>query len=85
MEMSTIQLQLPRHLLSQAGLSLHSLDEEVRQIIALFLYEQKRISLGKACELAGMTIWEFLEGNTRWEIPIAYNEDDLSADLERLG
>ena len=58
--------------------------EEVRKILAFFLYKHKRISLRKACELGDMSYWEFVEKNKDLGVTINYSEDDLKADLERL-
>lgn len=53
-------------------------------MLALFLYEHKRISIGKACELGGMNYWEFAERNRELGINIPYSDKDLQADLGRL-
>ena len=79
-----VQFDLPANLAIQAGLTQATVDQEARKILAFFLYEHKRVSLGKACELGGMSYWEFTERNRDFGIPVVYSEDDLKADLGRL-
>ncbi|MBF0240132.1 MAG: UPF0175 family protein [SAR324 cluster bacterium] len=79
-----IELDLPIVLASQIGLNLSNASEEIRRMIALFLYEHKRISLGKACELGSMGYWEFSEINRQLSIPIQYSHQELREDMTRL-
>lgn len=53
-------------------------------MLALFLYEHGRISLGKASELGGFSQWELSEMNRELQIPIRYTARDLEADMARL-
>ncbi len=53
-------------------------------MLALFLYEHGRISLGKAGELGGFSQWELSEMNRELQIPIRYTARDLEADMARL-
>ena len=79
-----IVFDLPANPAIQAGLTPETAGQETRKILALFLYEHKRISLGKACELGDMSYWEFAERNRELGITIPYSNEDLQADLRRL-
>jgi predicted HTH domain antitoxin len=68
----------------EIGLTPETAGQEARKMLALFLYEHKRISLGKACELGGMSYWEFAERNRELGITIPYSDKDLQADLGHL-
>jgi predicted HTH domain antitoxin len=68
----------------QAGLTPETVGLEARKMLTLFLYEHKRVSLGKACELGGMSYWEFAERNRELGITIPYSEEELQTDLGRL-
>ena len=48
-------LEIPQVVLDAAQMNTHDLRLE----LALTLYAQHRLSLGKARELAGLTLWEF--------------------------
>ena len=79
-----IQFELPRMALAQTGLDLDNISRDVKQMFAIFLYEHKKISLSKACEIGGMTQWEFFEMNKTVKTPIHYNKEDLKNDMEKL-
>jgi predicted HTH domain antitoxin len=77
-----IEFYFPQMLASQIGLQPENAGQEIRRILALFFYEHGQISLGKACEIGGMSEWEFSE--KKWGIPIDYSKDDLNDDMGRL-
>ena len=79
-----IQFELPRMALAQAGLDLENISRDVKQMFAIFLYERKKVSLSKACELGGMTQWEFFEMNKIGKTPVHYSKEDLKKDMEKL-
>ena len=79
-----IEFDLPSLLATQAGFNSENATTEVRRMLALFLYEHQRLSLGKALEIAEMSYWEFAELNRQLGIPIRYSQQDLEGDLNRL-
>ena len=66
-------LEIPRGILDAAHLSL----PELRRELALTLYAQQRLSLGKARELAGLTLWEFRQWLALRRIAAHYDSADL--------
>ena len=48
------------------------------------LYEKGRLSVGKARELADMTLWEFRQLLASRRIPPHYDETDLDEDVATL-
>ncbi|WP_295456813.1 UPF0175 family protein [uncultured Thiodictyon sp.] len=79
-----IELDLPAPVAAELGLTNMNAAGEVRRMLALFLYEHGRISLGKACELGGFSHWDFAEMNRELMIPMHYSTQDLADDLARL-
>jgi len=79
-----VKFELPAIIASQAGLNLNNISQDVKKMFAIFLYEHKRISLSKTCELGGFSQWEFFEMNRELGIPIQYTKDDLRKDMEKL-
>ena len=79
-----VEFDLPTAVIMQTGVDRRNISREVRRMVALFLYEHQQISLGKACELGGMSYWEFAEANRRLGISQPYSSDDLADDLARL-
>ncbi len=79
--MSTVSvLEVPQDILDSARLTTSELKVE----IAVYLYAQGRLSIGKARELAGMTLWEFRQLLASRRIPPHYDVADLDEDVATL-
>jgi predicted HTH domain antitoxin len=52
--------------------------------LAVHLYEQGRLAIGKAHELAGLSLWEFRQLLGFRQIPPHFTVEDLEQDLETL-
>ena len=79
--MSTLNtLEISQDILDSARLTLNDLKVE----IAVSLYAQDRLSVGKAHELAGMSLWEFRQLLGSRRISPHYDLDDLEQDLTTL-
>ena len=61
-----------------------SVEEELRLLVALELYREGRISLGKAAELAGLSLREFLYELRSRRVPLNYDLDELEEDMETV-
>lgn len=83
--MSTmVVVEMPRDILDSARLTVAELKIEM----AVSLYAQRRLSIGKARELAHMSLWEFRQLLASRRIPAHYEAIDLEEDvatLRRLG
>ena len=73
-------LEIPRDVLDSARLSVDDLKLE----LAVSLYAQRRLSVGKARELAGLSLWEFRQLLATRHIPVHYDETDLHDDVATL-
>jgi len=63
-------------------------EEELRSELAVHLYQRQKLSLGKAKELAGLTVWQFLQLLGSRGIPVNYDSEQFEEDvatLKRLG
>ena len=77
-------LQIPQDILDSARLTL----DDLRVELAIHLYREGRLSIGKARELAGMSLWEFRQLLATRKISPHYDVEDLEEDvatLRRLG
>jgi predicted HTH domain antitoxin len=79
-----VEFELPALLANQVGLNEENIGQQARRLLALFLYQHKRLSLGKACELGDMSYWEFADLNRQLGISFHYSQADLAEDLARL-
>lgn len=77
---STAHLEIPQDVLDSARLTA----EEARLELAVHLYERGRLSIGKAHELAGLSLWEFRQLLGFRQIPPHFTAEDLKQDLETL-
>jgi predicted HTH domain antitoxin len=60
----------------------HATPDELRTELAVQLYQQRRLSIGHARELAGMSLWEFRQLLASRRIAPHYDVADLLADME---
>ena len=73
-------LEIPQDLLDSARLTIEDLKVE----IAVALYANRRLSIGKARELAEMSLWQFRQVLAARRIPVHYDEADLDDDVATL-
>ena len=73
-------LEIPQDILDSARITVDDLKVE----IAVYLYAQNRLSIGKARELAGMSLWEFRQLLASRKISPHYDVTDLEDDIATL-
>lgn len=56
----------------------------VKVYLAIELYREGIVSLGKAAEIAGVSKWEMMEILASKGIPLQYSEEDLREDVKTL-
>jgi predicted HTH domain antitoxin len=86
--METVRAEIPAELVMAAGLDADNLSAEATRLLALELYREDRVSLGRAAELCHVPVEQFMEFAGRHNVPLHYGADDLEEDrqtLERLG
>jgi predicted HTH domain antitoxin len=85
--MATVQVDLPEDLLRAAGIYVNtyspaSASREVAKLLALELYREGAVSLGRAAELCGVSQAEFMQFAAEREVSLHYTLDDLEQDRE---
>ncbi len=86
--MHTVRVDIPAELAQAAGLNPDNLSVEAARLLALELYREDKVSLGRAAELCCMPLEQFMGFAARHNVPLHYGPDDLEEDrrtLERLG
>lgn len=76
----TTPLEIPDDILDSARLTVPELKIE----LAITLYAQGRLSIGKARELAGLSLWQFRQLLASRQIPPHYEREDLMDDIATL-
>ena len=58
--------------------------QEYKAEHAFKLYKEGKVSLGKAAELAGKSLWDMIELMKKYDVYLNYNIDDLKDDLQTI-
>ncbi len=86
--MQKVSVEIPTELVLAAGLDISNLSAETARLLALELYREDKVSLGRASELCRMSVERFMEFAAQHSVPLHYGADELDEDrrtLERLG
>jgi predicted HTH domain antitoxin len=75
-----ISIEIPRDIIHATRMTL----QELRRELAVYLFQQGRLSFGKAREMAEMTVWSFQQLLGSRGILIHYNIEDYDEDLSSL-
>jgi len=79
--METVSVELPSALLRAANLEGHNLSQEAARPLALELYREDKVSLGRAAELCHTPLAAFLEFAASHGVPpLRYTLEDLDAE-----
>ena len=85
MEAVQATINLPRNILFSMRVKEPNIEEFIRKNLAVELYREGVLSLGKAAELAGVkTRWEMMTILASKEVPINYTIDEVKKDLKVL-
>ena len=83
--METKSLELPTDLLKVVGqLNAGDLAKETAKLLALELFREDKVSLGRAAELCHTPIEAFMEFAAEHEVPLHYGIKELEEDRRTL-
>jgi predicted HTH domain antitoxin len=86
--MDTVDVKLPSELLRVANLEESSLSQEAARLLALELYREDKLSLGRAAELCQTPVAAFMDFAAKHGVPpLRYSFEDLEEErrtAERL-
>lgn len=75
---ASISIDIPRRLVDAAGIT----PAELKIELAVHLYENRRLSIGHAREMAGLSLWEFRQILASRKISPHYDVADLDEDMQ---
>jgi predicted HTH domain antitoxin len=78
--MKVVQVQLSEDLAEAAQLSPSNPSADAARLLALELFREDRISLGRAAELCDTPVEVFMEFAGQREVPLHYGTAELEAD-----
>lgn len=82
--MTEVKIGFPTDLARLLKVRIDDLPRVIREIVAVNLYREGYVSLGKAAEIAAVSKWEMFEILARKKIPMRYGPKDLEEDLKTL-
>jgi len=77
---TTLSFEIPREVLRASRMT----EDELRRELALHLFEEEKLSFGKARELAEMSVWDFQQLLGSRDIPVHYDVEAYENDRETL-
>ncbi len=84
----TVRVEIPADLARAAGLNPDEASVEAAKLLAVELYREDKVSLGRAAELCHTPIEQFMKFAAHHHAPMHYSASDLEQDrrtLKRLG
>lgn len=82
--MDTVSVDLPRELIRILKIREKDFSKAVLESMAVELYREGLISLGKAAEVAKVSKWEMFEILAAKKVPLQYYPEDLKQDIKTL-
>jgi predicted HTH domain antitoxin len=81
----TVKVDLPADLLQAANLDFTNLSHEAARLLALELFREEKISLGRAAELSRTPLAAFIDFSAEHQVsPIRYGATELEEDRRIL-
>ena len=77
----SLTLEIPDEVSQALRLPPPEAEARLRLELALSLYAQQILSLGKAAELAGLSRWDLNSILAKRHVPMHYTQEDLAEDL----
>ncbi len=81
----TISFEVPQDLLASLKVGAKTLGQQIRMLAAVAYFQEKKLSLGKAAQLAGMNRLAFMDILAEQGLVIFdYDETELTVELEGI-
>ena len=81
--METVDIKLPSELLRAANLEESSLSQEAARLLALELYREDKVSLGRAAELCQTPLAAFMDFAAKHGVPpLRFSFEDLEEERQ---
>ncbi len=86
--MIKLEIKIPEDILltlQASGLAREALEKKTRQLLAMRLFQDRSLSLGKAARMAGLRYAEFIDLLSDSNIPVIdYSLEELGAEFEAV-
>ena len=82
--MKVVQVQLSEDLVAAAQLNRANPSADAARLLALELFREDKISLGRAAELSETPVEAFMEFAGQRQVPLHYGASELEADRQTM-
>jgi len=83
MQTVSLKLEFPTELLALLRKSRREMERDAQIWIALELFRQRKVSAGKAAELAGLSLSEFMDISRQHGVEwTSYTDEELEAEIQ---
>ena len=82
--MKNVPVQLPEDLVEAAQLNRSNPSPDAARLLALELFREDKVSLGRAAELCETPVEAFMEFAAQREVPLHYGVGELEEDRQTL-
>ncbi len=73
-------IEIADHVVQKSGMTV----EEIMLRVAIMLFQEEKLTLGQAADLAGLHQIQFQQELAKRNIPIHYGEEEFESDLQNL-
>ncbi|MDR1280825.1 MAG: UPF0175 family protein [Opitutaceae bacterium] len=78
--MTMVPVPIDERWAASRGLAHEELEEELRLVLAAKLYELRRVTLGQAAGIAGLTLWNFCDALPKLGVSVVNSTDEQLLD-----
>jgi predicted HTH domain antitoxin len=82
--METVSIDFPRDLINIFKIREKEFPHKIRVTLSVELYREGLVSIGKAAEIAKVSIWEMQDILAEKKVPLNYYSEDLETDIKTL-
>ncbi len=83
MQTVSLKLEFPAELLALLRKSRREMERDAQIWIALELFRQRKVSAGKAAELAGLSLSEFMDISRQHGVAwVSYTDEELETEIQ---
>ena len=82
--MKEVVLKIPEDIHESIGLN-KDLGKELLKRLAVALYAERKISIGKAVQVSGLSYEAFIETLTEFGVTLNYDEEEFDRDADAVG
>lgn len=78
--MAMVSIEIPKEVIHATRMT----PDELRRELAVHLFQEGKLSFGKARQMTGLTVWEFQNLLGSRKIPVHYDVEEYEEDLATL-